>query len=392
MHDTHMGSMCAEHTPSHNTAVYTDQHASIVYSQPVLTPPTLRTLGNMMLGEKHVSEMRVGYIIMISCLMIIALGVIFTFMDRLQEILIPFVLAVALSYLLTPLVNFLSCHGQAHRCRLHRGIAVGLAFLVGVGVLVFVALVLLRALTIFQERSASYADRVEDLLESMFETAERWGLRIASNETALQRHADHTAAQEAQELVKGFLSEVSVTNIILELLGTAAHVAEAVMYIVLFLIFMLAHTSERDPRNHVGYRCERKIYTYIRGKSAISGFVGGMHAFVLWLVGLQVHARTTPRTPSRYGSTMTDSPRRSRRSRTDLGGRGYGSPLECSPSFSTSSRMWVAWAPCFCPCRSSPSILSSARRRPPSPSSSRLASTSSQRTSWSQRSSAMQPT
>ena len=357
-------------------------------------PPcaTLRTLGNMMLGEKHVSEMRVGYIIMISCLMIIALGVIFTFMDRLQEILIPFVLAVALSYLLTPLVNFLSCHGQAHRCRLHRGIAVGLAFLVGVGVLVFVALVLLRALTIFQERSASYADRVEDLLESMFETAERWGLRIASNETALQRHADHTAAQEAQELVKGFLSEVSVTNIILELLGTAAHVAEAVMYIVLFLIFMLAHTSERDPRNHVGYRCERKIYTYIRGKSAISGFVGGMHAFVLWLVGLQVHARTTPRTPSRYGSTMTDSPRRSRRSRTDLGGRGYGSPLECSPSFSTSSRMWVAWAPCFCPCRSSPSILSSARRRPPSPSSSRLASTSSQRTSWSQRSSAMQPT
>ena len=384
--------MCAEHTPSHNTAVFTDQHASIVYSQPVLTPPTLRTLGNMMLGEKHVSEMRVGYIIMISCLMIIALGVIFTFMDRLQEILIPFVLAVALSYLLTPLVNFLSCHGQAHRCRLHRGIAVGLAFLVGVGVLVFVALVLLRALTIFQERSASYADRVEDLLESMFETAERWGLRIASNETALQRHADHTAAQEAQELVKGFLSEVSVTNIILELLGTAAHVAEAVMYIVLFLIFMLAHTSERDPRNHVGYRCERKIYTYIRGKSAISGFVGGMHAFVLWLVGLQVHARTTPRTPSRYGSTMTDSPRRSRRSRTDLGGRGYGSPLECSPSFSTSSRMWVAWAPCFCPCRSSPSILSSARRRPPSPSSSRLASTSSQRTSWSQRSSAMQPT
>ena len=346
----------------------------------------------MMLSERHVSEMRVGYIIMISCLMIIALGVVFTFMDRLQEILIPFVLAVALSYLLTPLVNFLSCHGQAHRCRLHRGIAVGLAFLVGVGVLVFVALVLLRALTIFQERSASYADRVEDLLESMFETAERWGLRIASNETALQRHADHTAAQEAQELVKGFLSEVSVTNIILELLGTAAHVAEAVMYIVLFLIFMLAHTSERDPRNHVGYRCERKIYTYIRGKSAISGFVGGMHAFVLWLVGLQVHARTTPRTPSRYGSTMTDSPRRSRRSRTDLGGRGYGSPLECSPSFSTSSRTWVAWAPCFCPCRSSPSILSSARRRPPSPSSSRLASTSSQRTSWSPRSSAMQPT
>jgi predicted PurR-regulated permease PerM len=60
---------------------------------------------------------------------------------------------------------------------------------------------------------------------------------------------------------------------------------------VLFLIFMLAHTSERDPRNHVGYRCERKIYTYIRGKSAISGFVGGMHAFVLWLVGLQVQTR-----------------------------------------------------------------------------------------------------
>lgn len=137
----------------------------------------------MEVEERHRAEMRVGYGIMIACLMIIALGVIYTAMDRLQAILIPFVLSVALAYLLTPLVDLLSCRGaKAGTLRLSRGIAVLISFFVGVGLLIGVGLVLLRALTVFQERSSSYAGRIEGLLESAFTEAQR--LQYASTARA----------------------------------------------------------------------------------------------------------------------------------------------------------------------------------------------------------------
>ena len=64
------------------------------------------------------------------------------------------------------------------------------------------------------------------------------------------------------------------------------------MYIVLFLVFMLAHASpdadQSDPHDLVGRKVERQIFVYIRGKSSISAFVGGCHAAVLFALGLDL--------------------------------------------------------------------------------------------------------
>ena len=250
------------------------------------------------MAEGYQKEMRIGSIIVIACLMTIALAVVYMAMDRLHAILIPFVLALALSYLLSPLVDLLSCDG-----RLPRVCAVLTAFLLGCLLLLFVGLVLLQALYTFQQRSALYSDRVEALLEKLFTAVAELqaafhagtggGRPSAGDNSTRPFHSNHTAAKEAEEMVSHFLKDVSLTNLILSLLGTAAHIAEDVMYIVLFLVFMLlphgAELSAQATREGsvVAARVERQIHTYIQGKSAISAFVGGAHGLVLWTVGLQ---------------------------------------------------------------------------------------------------------
>jgi len=217
--------------------------------------------------------------------MIISGGVVYTAMDRLQDILIPFLLAVALSYLLGPLVDLLSCRGAEHSIRFPRILAVMISFCVGVGIIVCVGLVLLKALTTFQERSDTYAGRVEELVGNVFETVAE--VQRVTGSTTQPRHPNHTMAKEAEEMVESFLKDVSLTDTILNLLGTAAHILEDTLYIVLFLVFMLAHASDRGPRDRVKQRVERQIFIYIRGKSGISAFVASMHALVLFSVGLQ---------------------------------------------------------------------------------------------------------
>ncbi len=232
--------------------------------------------------ERQNRELRNGYIIMIGCLMVISGAVVYTAMERLQDILIPFLLAVALSYLLAPLVDLLSCRGAEHSIKLPRILAVITSFCVGVGLIVAVGLVLLKALSTFQERSASYTGRVEQLVAAVFDALSK--LQQATG--AKKEPSNHTVAEEAEAMVESFLADMSVTQMIMDLLGTAAHILEDVMYIVLFLVFMLAH-SAHGPRDKIKQRVERQIFIYIRGKSSISAFVGSMHALVLFCVGLQ---------------------------------------------------------------------------------------------------------
>jgi len=234
------------------------------------------------------SEKKFSHLIKHSALSIIAIAVVYLAMDRLESILIPFLLAVALSYLLSPLVDLLSCRNQQCSCKLPRGIAVMIAFLVGCLILSIVGLVLLKALTTFQAWQDKYRHRMEELLEGVFRSLTALQVYIGSRPSPAQAagHGNHSALMEAQEMVNSFLEDVSVTGLIGTLLGTAAHVVEDVMYIVLFLVFLLAHAGEEPAADAVAARVNNQIFIYIRGKSSISAFVGGMHAAVLWSVGL----------------------------------------------------------------------------------------------------------
>jgi len=106
-----------------------------------------------------------------------------------------------------------------------------------------------------------------------------------NSSTAALVPSDHSAVAQAKEHIQKFLANMSLTDLVLQLLGRAAHIAEDLMYIVLFLIFLLHHASEHTDM--VGDQVEKQIFNYIRGKATISAYVGVSHGLVLWAVGLQ---------------------------------------------------------------------------------------------------------
>ena len=193
--------------------------------------------------EMSNNERNYARIIKLTCLCIIALAVIYLAMDRLEAILIPFFLALALAYLLTPLIEFFSCKNVPNcACRLPRGIAVILSFMCGLAVLLFLGIVILEAVSTFKDRSHLYRARMEELLEGIFSAAESLQTKLgadAATDVAVSNtsvvgkrksgHEGHDAVEEASEMVVAILKDISITDTILHLLGTAAHVAEDLM-------------------------------------------------------------------------------------------------------------------------------------------------------------------
>ena len=170
-----------------------------------------------------------------------ASAVVLGLMYYLQAVLIPFLIAIALKYLLTPLIDLLSCKGNpgCFSClKLPRSLAVLLSFVLATSLLALLALVLVRSISSFTEHSELYQSRLLSVLEAAFV----WGSKLQGG-TDLPRQLDLESVKEgAIEFLKG----VSLADLILTALGTAVGVAENLIYIVLFLVFMLLHAPDED--------------------------------------------------------------------------------------------------------------------------------------------------
>lgn len=253
---------------------------------PMFSPPEMTS-----------TEREYSRLFKVTCLMVIAAGVIYVGMDRLQGILIPFLLALAMTYLLKPLIDLLSC-SNVDSCtwKLSRGWAVFFSIIIAALVLVLVSMIMWSAIEAFMQRSSQYRERMEQLLEQVFLMGDKLadllfpGADTSSVQEAKEDGAEEPALAEASRIVSNFLQEVSITDEIMHLLGTVAELVENVMYILLFLIFMLVphNDGEHAATPHpVAEQVERQIFKYIGGKATISGYVAASHGLVLWLCGLQ---------------------------------------------------------------------------------------------------------
>ena len=222
---------------------------------------------------------------------------------HLRGILVPFVLALALKYLLTPLIDTLSCSGPAWKkcfCRMPRGIAVLLSFVLTISILVALGMVIGQSVDIFTERAPLYRQRVQAIMTAAFEAIESMQAYVYERTNGAEAHEaggdlDHSSdehfnknLEKLKEAALDFLKELSLTNMIISLLSQAAHVAEDLMYIVLFLVFMLTHSEHAEDADVLKTKVDRQIFVYIRGKTLISLFVACTNGTILKLVGLDL--------------------------------------------------------------------------------------------------------
>ena len=230
-------------------------------------------------------------------LVICASAVLAAAVFYLQNILVRFVLALALRYLLTPLI------GVIQYCRVPRGLAILLAFGTAVGGLVALGVLVTRSVVAFSTHAAVYHERIDQLLGTAVNATLTIQQAVGSGPIdfsdkqalltltltltlalalalALALRMDFcrglVRTSTSCQALLNIASNVNVTEIILHTLRSFAHLTENSIYILLILAFLLAgEKGERGDSNAGGggvhTEAERQIFAYIRGK------VGTLH-------------------------------------------------------------------------------------------------------------------
>lgn len=222
---------------------------------------------------------------------------------HLKGILVPFLIAITLKFLLTPIIDLLSCARCATpgNCKLPRGVAVVLSFLVVIGLGTFLVSLVTMSAAKFMAKADVYTQSLTELIDASVETA---------NALAVSMGRKSMSLDEIKAQVADFVANVSLTDIIISLLGEVGHIAENALYIILFLAFLLHHTDGEQPAEaqHGGEGgdgeaaagssgrrgvalaslAEKRVYQYISGKCLICLFVAACSGVIYWALGVEL--------------------------------------------------------------------------------------------------------
>jgi len=216
------------------------------------------------------------------CFVICAGAVVYGCIYILRSILVPFFLALAFKYMLTPLIMLLSCHKDKYpgcKYRLPRGFAIFLAIMVAISVLSFICMLVIRSVMVFSENAGMYNERLKTIVDKGFETFTRLNAQMHGNAPPPADVIDGMAFLQTK------LGEIDLSAIITSFLDKTAGVAEDLLYIVLFLVFMLVGDKGGKSGRIESDEANEQIYVYIRGKLLLSCLVGGAHGLILFLIG-----------------------------------------------------------------------------------------------------------
>ena len=119
--------------------------------------------------EKHHDER-----IRTLCFVMMACAVLYYLVLTLRDVLVPFFLALAIKYMLTPLVDLLSCRHRAGedtagQCtwRLHRGFAIFIAMMLAAGMLTVLGVLVVRSVAVFANNAETYSHRLAEIVEEV---------------------------------------------------------------------------------------------------------------------------------------------------------------------------------------------------------------------------------
>ena len=187
-----------------------------------------------------------------------------------RPVMVPFVLAIFISYLVSPLVDVLCA-----RVKMPKSLAVLITLLVAAALITLVVLLIITSTRGLLENVDVYRTRVVSLAERTFDLLDRRGIDLGQG-----------------ELLQG-LREFNVLDLpVLRFVGsTASGVASVLLTGVLVLIFLIYLLIGRNPNQfRSGFYAEidTKVRSYIVIKFITSATTGTLTWIILSLFGLDL--------------------------------------------------------------------------------------------------------
>jgi AI-2 transport protein TqsA len=202
--------------------------------------------------------------LVVGSLMIVAAVTAATALVYTREVMIPFVLAIFITMVVSPVVDF-----QVLRWRLPSWIAISSALLVVLAILALLGVVLIISVQTIVRAAGEYSERVVELSQRLF--------------TELNAH--HIEVDQTR-----ISSELQsrLPQIITEAAGTVSAVFSSGFLILIFVVFLLVGRNPRLRRGGIYAEIEATIRGYITTKTLISAATGLLVGLILWMLGLRM--------------------------------------------------------------------------------------------------------
>jgi AI-2 transport protein TqsA len=182
-----------------------------------------------------------------------------------RTVMIPFVLAIFISYLVLPLIDLLQ-----YKLKFPRPLAVVLSLLAALGLLTLLGLLitsstreLLGSVDIYRDRLAGAAERALSILDF-------FGVDLGQ-----------------QPLLEG-IRQLPMLSVVRSTAGTVVDVVKTGVLVLIFVIYLVVGRRPEQKVGGVYAEIHEKIQRYIVAKFAISATTGLLVGFVLSLFGLDL--------------------------------------------------------------------------------------------------------
>ncbi len=182
-----------------------------------------------------------------------------------RAVMVPFVLAIFLSYLLAPLVDLLQ-----ERLRTPRVLGVFIALLVALGALTLLGLLIMTSTRGLLDSAHIYRDRIAGAAERAFSVLDRSGIDLGQ-----------------RQLLEG-IEQLPLAGVVGDAAITVLDLVTEGGLVLIFLVYLLISRQSTTLRTGIYAEIDAKIRRYLSLKIAISASTGVLVGFVLWLFGLDL--------------------------------------------------------------------------------------------------------
>jgi AI-2 transport protein TqsA len=181
-----------------------------------------------------------------------------------RDAMIPFVLAIFITTMVSPLVDFLVL-----RWRLPNWLAILIALIVVLAVLTLLSLALIAAVQNIVRTADEYSQKVADLSQTILAKLKAHHINVDQSRIGA----------ELEELLPGVITTTA---------GTVTSVLSHGLLIMIFVVFLLAGRNPRQAATGIYAEIEATIREYITTKSIISAVTGLLVGLILWMLGLRM--------------------------------------------------------------------------------------------------------
>jgi AI-2 transport protein TqsA len=182
-----------------------------------------------------------------------------------RVVMVPFVLAIFISYLVMPLVEVLQ-----ERLRMPRVLSVLIALLTALGLLIFLALLITKSTRSLLASADIYQEEIRTLAAQLFSVLDRWHLELGQ-----------------RSLLEG-IDQLPILNMLRSAVGTVVDLVSTGALVVIFVIFLLLSRKPEGLNSGIYAEINSKIRKYLVTKFVISAATGVLVGSILALFGLDL--------------------------------------------------------------------------------------------------------